>query len=927
MEIDQKLFSELPDADAARRFIDALRENHPSHATKLVSQPAVLSDVLTLASFSPLLAVTMLQHPEYLSWLARKRKESGVRVTDELLESLARFALTNSTIEPQVLYARFRRRELLRIFLRDIRRLATVPEITEEISNLADAILTSALEHARREMDNRYGRPQFVDNKGRRAPAEFCVVALGKLGSRELNYSSDIDLVFIYSDEGETAGGTRGAITNREYFIKLSSTIVKLTSEQTGEGGAYRVDLRLRPHGRLGPLALSVADMIRYYKTDARAWERQVMIRSRGCAGDLSLFKSFFDSISELVFSRPVSVESALANVRLSKEQIDREQSAGRGYNVKLGRGGIREIEFIAQALQLAYGGSDRWLRYPHTLVCLSRLADRAHLSETELTGLSAGYEFLRRTEHILQMENGLQTHTLSDDKEKRALIGARVEFAGSGDFEEGLSRHTEFVQTVFERVFGEDAVDADRDIEQDANVAHDARERIREHVLASIAKSDATIDRSSASGRVLDRVIETSPYFAAAIAANPQLATRLIEPNESIVQRNYAKEMNAAVEGCHSFRTAIASMRQAWHRLLIEIVVADIYEKVTITETKRLQTELAEASIEAALKAVSLEVAVDDIAILALGKLGGRGVDYDSDLDLLFVYEDRDKSRARNQSRVVELFVTALSSMTRDGSLYRVDLRLRPYGSKGLTCISSNAFLEYMRGTAVAWEFLAFVKLRAAGGNRKLANEIEGETRGIIHERASNLDPSKLAAETCRVRLALEQQRTRGLRVGEIDIKYGTGGLLDVYFAMRYLQLRHNVPDGVSGPTVKEGADTRSSAAGALTDVRATDTSDDRSTRFMLDKLAASIQKSSTLDSPLSTLQSLADGHEFLSTLDHNIRLIAGRSTRLSQGNHALLAQIAKRMKLPSPAALLENLTLHRLAIRSAFSAITSCE
>lgn len=910
MEIDQKHFNDLPDRDAARRFIDALRENHPSHAAKLVGQPAVLSDALTLASFSPLLAVTMLQHPEYLSWLARKRKESGVRSTEEIHESLAQFSLTNSTIEPQVLFARFRRRELLRIFLRDIRRLATVPEITEEISNLADAILTSALEHARREMDNRYGRPQLVDNKGRRASAEFCVVALGKLGSRELNYSSDIDLVFVYSDEGETAGGTRGAITNREYFIKLSSTIVKLTSDRGGEGGAYRVDLRLRPHGRLGPLALSVADMIRYYKTDARAWERQVMIRSRGCAGDLSLFRSFFDNISELVFSRDVSVESALANVRRSKEQIDREQSAGRGYNVKLGRGGIREIEFIAQALQLAYGGSDPWLRYPHTLVSLSRLADRQHLSKTELTGLSAAYEFLRRTEHILQMENGLQTHTLPDDKEKRSLIEARVEFAGSGDFEEGLSRHTKFVQTVFERVFGEETVEADRDIEQDANVTHDARERIREHVLASIAKSDTKIDRSSASARVLERVIETSPYFATAIAANPQLATQLSEPNESILNRDYANEMNAAVERCDSFRAAIASMRQAWHRLLIEIVVADIYQAITITQIKRLQTELAEASIEAALKAVSSQAAVDDIAILALGKLGGRGVDYDSDLDLIFVYDEM-QSSARKQgrniqlgnpdqphhSRVVELFVTALSSMTRDGSLYRVDLRLRPYGSKGLTNNSSSAFLEYMRETAAPWEMLAFVKLRAAGGNMDLGSDIEAETRRIIHERAIQLDAGELAAETRRVRLALEQQRTRNLRSGEIDIKYGAGGLLDIYFAMRYLQLRYNIPDD----------------------------SVDRSTRFMLERLVASIQKVPPLDSQLSTLHSLADGHDFLSSLDHSIRLIAGRSTRLSHGNQALLAQIAKRLDLPSSAALLEALTLHRLAIRSAFDAITA--
>lgn len=891
MEIDEKFYRELADRDAAKRFIDDLAEKHPSHAAKLVKQSALLSDVLTLAAFSPLLATTLLQNPEYLWWLSRKRSDSGVRSIEELLESLARFSLTNSTLEPQVLFARFRRRELLRIFLRDIRRLATVPEITEEISNLADAILTSALDHSRREMNNRFGQPQTLDEKGRKGTAEFCIVALGKLGSRELNYSSDIDLVFIYSDEGETAGGTRGSITNREYFIKLAEHIVKLTADQAGEGAAYRVDLRLRPHGRLGPLALSVGDMTRYYKTEARPWERQVLIRSRGCVGDVSLFRKFFDSVAELVFSKDESVESALANVRRSKEQIDKEQATGRGYNVKLGRGGIREIEFIAQALQLAYGGADNWLRYPHTLVSLSRLADRQHLSQAELTGLSSAYEFLRRTEHILQMENGLQTHTLTDDKAKRSLIGARVEMAGSGDFEKSLVQHTDFVRTVFERVFGKEIVELDREQEKNVDLTRDAGERIREHVLASIAKSDAAFDKTGSSANVLDRLIETSPHFASLIAANPHLAMHLTEPAVAILQRDYAAEMRASVERCDSFRSAIAAMRKTWQRLLIEIVVADIYQTITVAQTKRLQTELAEASIEAALKAVSIEAQVDDISILALGKLGGRGVDYDSDLDLIFVFEDRQTTRPRNQSRVVELFVTALSSMTRDGSLYRVDLRLRPYGSKGLTCIPSSAFLEYMSETAVAWELLAFVKLRAAGGDLALGATIEAETRRIIHKRAKKLTSYELADETRRVRHALEQQRTRNLRAGEIDIKYGPGGLLDVYFAVRFLQLRDNVPDNGG----------------------------DRSTRSMLDRLLGNRSLST------ESHNNFGAGHDFLSSLDHNIRLIAGRSTRLSQANEALVARIAKRMDLPSQAALLQDLALHRLAIRSAFDAITS--
>jgi glutamate-ammonia-ligase adenylyltransferase len=237
MNVEGHIINDLPDPEAAGRFLSQLEEKHPSAAAKLSKNEPLLSDVLTLAAFSPLLATTMLQHPEYLWWLGRKRGDSGVRGKDDLLESLARFSLTHSQLDPQVIFARFRRRELLRIYLRDIRRLATIAEITEEISNLADAILESALKLARREMDNRFGSPQETDEKGRLRPARSCIAALGKLGSRELNYSSDIDLVFLYSNEGTTSGiGSRGAVTNREYFVKLAEYSTKLVGQQTGEG-------------------------------------------------------------------------------------------------------------------------------------------------------------------------------------------------------------------------------------------------------------------------------------------------------------------------------------------------------------------------------------------------------------------------------------------------------------------------------------------------------------------------------------------------------------------------------------------------------------------------------------------------------------------------------------------------------------------
>ena len=408
----QNFIENLPDVNPVKRFVEQFAEKFPSQFRKLEKNDGLLSDVLTIAAYSPLLSTTILQNPNYIAWLETQRKSSKVRGKEEILESLARFALTNSTIEPNILLARFRRRELLRIYLQDIRGLTTIAEITEEISDLADAILEHALRIAQQEMNNRFGVPQETDDKGRAANAGFCIVALGKLGSKELNYSSDIDLLFLYSADGETSGkGSRGKVTNREYFVKLSEQIVKLVGAQTGEGAAYRVDMRLRPNGRVGALAISCGDAIKYYEQTARDWEKQVLIRSRSCAGDAEIFHNFFESVKDFVFSKNETIETALENVRLSKEKINFNKPAKNGFDVKLGKGGIREIEFIAQALQLAHGGHDEWLRVPHTLISLVRLSERNLLTETELAELADAYKFLRRVEHRLQMENGLQTH------------------------------------------------------------------------------------------------------------------------------------------------------------------------------------------------------------------------------------------------------------------------------------------------------------------------------------------------------------------------------------------------------------------------------------------------------------------------------------------------------------------------------------
>ena len=514
------------------------------------------------------------------------------------------------------------------------------------------------------------------------------------------------------------------------------------------------------------------------------------------------------------------------------------------------------------------------------------------------MTGLSSAYEFLRRTEHILQMENGVQTHTVTDELEKRALLGRRMTFAGGGDFENDLALHTQFVGRVFARVFGE----SDAVIKDEITEVPNVQERILSHIMASIEKSELKFNASDNNVAVLERLTFVSPHFSAMLAANPSLIAKLPDPASEFIEPDYADEMMLAVESERDFGARLSVMRRTWAKFLLEIVVRDVFEKISIREAKRLQTKLGEASIAAAIRIVRDELAAKygskikhlDLVIFALGKLGGRGLDYGSDLDIVVVYFDpKDPDAAMTPSefysRAVELFATTLSSMTRDGNLYRVDLRLRPFGSKGMSAISIDAFLDYMRETAAVWEMLAFVKLRTVGGDLSLGYAIESETRRIIHERAAATDVIELASETRRVRLALEEQRVRPRRVSEIDIKYGSGGMLDIYFAMRFLQLRDNVPDDM----------------------------DDRSTPFML----AQLKDNGSLAEDVYA--ELLAGYEFLATLDHNLRLTVGRTTRIPLANNNALNTIASRMRLDSPKTLLEQLTLHRLAIRSAFESI----
>jgi len=939
------LLRDLPDQHGARLFSERLAKEQPRAYQKVLKQPALLADVLALAAWSPLLATTLEQNPDYLPWLSRERTDPRVRTRDELKEALARFALMNSSLNPQVLLARFRRRELLRIYLHDIRRSQTLVETMEELSNLADAILDYALSLARQDLDNRYGLPRSVDDRGRTATAEFCVIALGKLGSMELNYASDIDLVFLYSDDGTTAGtGERGEVSNREYFVKLSETMARIVGQSGGEGAAYRVDLRLRPHGRDGALACSLQEAVRYYMNNAQDWERQTLIRSRAAVGSAELFSRFKAAVTPAVFRPDVSVSGALASVRLAKQKIDRQVEKKSGFNVKLGRGGIREIEFIAQALQLAHGGRDDWLRVPHTLVSLGRLADRGFITEPERSELSDAYRFLRCLEHRLQMEHGLQTHTVPEAGEAQALVARRMGFPGVDEFAAALKTHTIHVRNTYDRLFSEveDTAQPKDEappivIDKDAALANAAARILASHcrtdaptanhlislarqslnphrallqlsrITASLEKLERHLAITDANLEALVQLCGSSDSFAEMIAANPTLITSLGAPAAASLRRDYRAILRSAIDAERTFPAELAAFRLQWAELIVEIGSLDVADDLSIFEANRLQTDLAVASMNVAYLIARREMARrygsfsggPRVAFYGLGRLGSGGVDYGSDLDILITYDSlvpspiKSLTQDETYSRLVEFMIAALSSITREGYLYRIDMRLRPHGKNGPLVTSSEGFLDYLKQESAPWEWLAYVKLRSVGGDQEMGKMIETHARHRIHANAAQLDPNELKAVTRHVRERLEKEKGTPRRKLGTDIKYGPGGMLDVYFASRYLQLRDEVMD--------EG--------------------DDRSTAFTLERLR---DEGSFSDEDYAVLSS---GYSLLRSIDHNLRLIVGRSTRLPDPNHPTARDVALRAGFGSVAELQETLTDQMKSIRSTYKRILTAD
>ncbi|PYO04199.1 MAG: bifunctional [glutamate--ammonia ligase]-adenylyl-L-tyrosine phosphorylase/[glutamate--ammonia-ligase] adenylyltransferase, partial [Candidatus Rokuibacteriota bacterium] len=394
----------------------------------LADHPGATPLLARVLGSSQMLADALRRRPSSLAWLLEPATMRLWFVEDlaaDLAQTLGPFETREARMNA---LRRFKYRHLLRIGARDLLGDADLARATEELSHLADACIAQALAEAAATVREAYGAPLGAAG----SETGVAVVAMGKLGGDELNYSSDVDLMFVYGEDGQTDGGRVGRLASGEYFARVCRELVSLLEESTDEGYAFRVDLRLRPEGRMGPIVLSLDGYRAYYRERAELWERQALIKSRIAAGDATVGARFRDLARETVY-RPGVDARVVPAIRAMKSQIDSAVRAkgGEATNVKLGRGGIREIEFIVQALQLLYGGDDPWLRQANTLKAVFRLTERGYLAPELGRLLSQAYVHLRTVEHRLQILHELQTHTLPKDAQELGRVARRVGVQG----------------------------------------------------------------------------------------------------------------------------------------------------------------------------------------------------------------------------------------------------------------------------------------------------------------------------------------------------------------------------------------------------------------------------------------------------------------------------------------------------------------
>jgi glutamate-ammonia-ligase adenylyltransferase len=803
--IARALLPSLPDPARALHFLNRFVSQAPEYAPAIASEKSFLRAALTLFSYSGFLAEAVLRRPEWLTEVVGRRELYRDYLREDYEERLLG-ALPKSGLPKPADLALFRRRQLLRIVLRDVLRIADLSETTEDLSNLADAILNVTLRAVRAELNREYGP----------VAGDFSAIAVGKLGGRELNYSSDIDLIFVYAGEELTSGTT---VSAREFFRRAANILTELLSAYSPEGICYRVDLRLRPEGTLGEICQSLTRACDYYSARARGWELQMLIKARLAAGDTAPCARLLQHVEPLIYSPPGDFRAleAVSETRVLIHEKQSRKRADAGVDIKLTKGGIRDIEFLVQCLQRLHGGREPWVRNAGTLLALSRLRDKELLSTGEYARLASAYQFLRRLEHRLQFDDDRQTHTLPRDKDALDVLARKMPpVAGAlqdaSALEAELDRYLADVRDMYERVIGSRAplvtemggaepaetrsVNLMRYLAQRAPafaalLSQSLTPRIQQSMESFLEKAVElpdllpALDRSAELARCVIDIFGHSDHFAGQLIRNPRL---LAEVEQACGERQGRTGFDPPDDP--------QELRRFFSAQMMRIQSDSLYHGVPVFLTLKRTSDLAEAVILAAYRIAVREVLCDAppknpsyspddrMLVIALGRLGMREFDLASDADLNFVIPDSDGSEILFWTAVAEHLISVVSAYTGDGVIFTIDTRLRPNGREGALVQTESAYKDYFARSAQAWEGMSWMKARTIAGDKTHGTRFLTAVQELDWRRYGQSGRSRTELARMRARLEREQGPRNPL-------KAGPGGYYDIDFVLMYLRLR----------------------------------------------------------------------------------------------------------------------------------------
>ncbi|MGB8516601.1 MAG: bifunctional [glutamate--ammonia ligase]-adenylyl-L-tyrosine phosphorylase/[glutamate--ammonia-ligase] adenylyltransferase [Gallionella sp.] len=753
-----------------------------------------------------------------------------------------------------------RKQVMLKLILRDLNGLADLNEVMRAMTALAELCVQYAQSCLTSVLQSQYGIP-FGELSN--MPQQLLVIGMGKLGGGELNVSSDIDLIFVYAEDGETRKTNQQdnirTLRNHEFFTRMGRRLIGIIHEATADGYVFRVDMRLRPYGDSGPLVTSFAALEEYLIGQGREWERYAWIKSRVISLVPASLSEELSRLTQPFIFRKYLDFGAIDSMRKLHAQIRQEvQRRDRSNNIKLGPGGIREIEFTAQVFQLIRGGRDAKLRIRPTLFVLEQLAHDGELPGQTVNELTSAYVFLRNLEHRLQYLDDQQTQDIPEQESERVLLAIAMGYADYATMLTQLDRHRSIVNQQFESIFHaqkSEAHDGDlwcenittgdlgkrlnglgytdqrataerlvqlRNNTRYRQLSELGRQRVDQLIpqfiklCAQQSDPDITLFRMLL---LLDGIIRRSAYLAFLIeypialqrlcklvaasswageylTLHPILFDELLAAKEIYRMpdwQNIDADISARLLECgEDMERQMDSLRHLQQEQIFHLLAMDLQDLLPLEKLSDHLSALADLMLRHVLNLCWKNARKQHrdspaFSIIAYGKLGGKELGYESDLDLIFIYDDEHPDAQENYARLAQRINTVLSSYTSAGRLYETDLRLRPNGASGLLVSSLAAFADYQRHDAWVWEHQALTRARFSAGSQTIGAAFETLRNELL---CLPRDPKNLRAEILAMRKKMHDGHVNP--TGLFDIKHDSGGMVDIEFMVQFLVLAH---------------------------------------------------------------------------------------------------------------------------------------